>query len=269
MSRPDQSITFLKTFGYSVFRVPRPSAQPLELLHRNGKDLTRLGGILDLLTGGTVPLPTVHRDDQPGVDIEGTESSKINVSIGLSILGAFIGALGGGNLGLTAGFKRAKTVTFKYVAVTEDSIDVLALEQFIRAGTINEHIPPGTVDKLVDDEVYAITSVLKTKKIVVAGQGDAGQNVHLDVPVIQQAVGGNLTVGTEGSISSSVVFEGPLAMPFAFQAVKLMFDDSHEFLTTEQLPAGDAAARAIRPLGTAAPNREFLKVQGAFARMAE
>ncbi len=133
MSRPDQSITFLKTFGYSVFRVPRPSAQPLELLHRNGKDLTRLGSILDLLTGGAVPLPTVHRDDRPGVDIEGTESSKINVSIGLSILGAFIGALGGGNLGLTAGFKRAKTVTFKFVAVTEDSIDVLALEQFIRA----------------------------------------------------------------------------------------------------------------------------------------
>ena len=52
MSRPDQSITFLKRFGYSVFRVPRLSAQPLELLHRNGKDLTRLGSVTDLITAG-------------------------------------------------------------------------------------------------------------------------------------------------------------------------------------------------------------------------
>ena len=35
MSRPDQSITFLRGFGYSVFRFPRASAQPLELMHRD------------------------------------------------------------------------------------------------------------------------------------------------------------------------------------------------------------------------------------------
>ena len=43
MSRPDQSITFLRGFGFSLFRFPRASAQPLELMHRDGKDLTRLG----------------------------------------------------------------------------------------------------------------------------------------------------------------------------------------------------------------------------------
>ena len=64
------------------------SAQPLELLHRNGKDLTRLGGIGDLIRAGTVPLPPVHRDDRPGIDIEGTETSKVNVNVGVTILGA-------------------------------------------------------------------------------------------------------------------------------------------------------------------------------------
>src|SRR6266545_3046865 len=181
MSRPDQSITFLRSFGYSVFRVPRLSAQPLELLHRNGKDLTRLGGVGDLIQGGSVPPPPVHRDDRPGVDIEGTETSKVNVNVGLQV-----------------GFNRARSVTFKYTAVTEDSIDVLLLEQFIKAGRINEHVPSGTVDKLIDDEVYAISSVLKTHKIVVAAQGEGGTSVQLDVPVIQQAVGGNIKVGTEG-----------------------------------------------------------------------
>lgn len=267
MSRPDQSITFLRSFGYSVFRVPRMGAGPLDLLHRNGKDLTRLGGVSDLITTGTAPIPNVQRDDRPGVNIEGTETSKVNVSIGLNILGSFLGAMGGGNLGLQVGFNRAKTVTFKYVAVQEDSVDVLPLEQFVRAGTINVNTPSGTIDKLIADEVYVITSVLKTKKIVVSGQGDAGVNVKLDVPVIQQAVGGNLTVGTEGAIQSSVSFEGPVAIPFAFQAVQLVFDASQEFLTTEALPAGDAAARALADAG--APARQFLTVPGAFARLAE
>ena len=46
MSRPDASIAFLRDYGYCVFRFPRASAEPLELLHRDGKDLTRLGAVL-------------------------------------------------------------------------------------------------------------------------------------------------------------------------------------------------------------------------------
>jgi hypothetical protein len=63
-----------------------------------------------------------------------------------------------------------------------------------------------------------------------------------------------------------VAFEGPIAVPFAFQAVQLVFEESQGFLTTEQLPAGDAAARALRG---AAPSHQFLTVQGAFARMTQ
>lgn len=116
MSRPDQSITFLRGFGFSVFRFPRASAQPLELLHRDGKDLTRLGMVPDLVTAGEVASPDVRRDASPGIDIEGKESSKVNVAIGLSILGSFVGALGGGKLGLDVAFNKARTVTFQYAA---------------------------------------------------------------------------------------------------------------------------------------------------------
>ncbi len=266
MSRPDQSITFLRSFGYSVFRVPRMSAQPLDVLHRDGKDLNRLGAIVDLVEPGGVALPPVHRDDRPGVSIEGTQSSKVNVSVGVTILGAFIGALGGGNLGVQTGFSRARSVTFTYASVLEDSIDVLALERFIRAGRISPFIPSGTVDKMIDDEVFVMTSVLKTNRIIVTGQAEAGVSVQLDVPVIQQAVGTNIKVGSEGSSGVGVAFEGPVAIPFAFQAVQLMFDGSGEFLTTEALPAGDAAARAIG--GQAGMTRRFLEARGAFVRLA-
>jgi hypothetical protein len=82
-------------------------------MHREGKDLTRLGDLTQLINAGAVPLPPVRRDERPGIDIEGRETSKVNVNIGLSFLGAFIGALGGNNLGVQAGFSKARTVTFQ------------------------------------------------------------------------------------------------------------------------------------------------------------
>ena len=244
MSRPDQSITFLRDFGFSVFRFPRASTQPLELMHREGKDLTRLGVVLDLMIAGEAPLPDVRRDTSPGIDIEGKETSKVNVAIGLSILGSFIGALGGSKLGLDAAFNRARTVTFQYTGVMEDAVDVLALEKFIKTGRVSPQIPSGTLEKLLDDEVYVVTSVLKTRKVVVAAQGETGATVKVDVPVA-----------------------------FAFQAVQLVFDDSGEFLTTQQFPAGDAVARALpvspRAAGRSTPGPVFLETRGAFVRVSQ
>ena len=272
MSRPDQSITFLRSNGFSVFRFPRASAQPLELMHRNGKDLTRLGMVPDLVTPGDQPAPDVRRDSAPGIDIEGKETSKVNVAIGLSILGSFIGALGGGKLGLDAAFNKARTITFQYAGVMEDAVDVLGLEKFIKAGRVSPHIPAGTLEKLLDDEVYVVTSVLKTKKIIVSAQGENGSTVKVDVPIIRQAVGGNLNVQPTGTQESRVAFDGPVPVAFAFQAVQLVFDDSGEFLTTQQLPAGDAAARTLAsPRAMHSPDQRqpvFLEARGAFVRVA-
>jgi hypothetical protein len=272
MSRPDQSIAFLRSYGFSVFRFPRASAQPLELMHRDGKDLTRLGMVPDLVTAGAAGAPEVRRDANPGIDIEGKETSKVNVTIGLSILGSFIGALGGGKLGLDEAFSRTRTITFQYAGVMEDVVDVLALEKFVKAGRISPHIPSGTLEKLLDDEVYVVTSVLKTKKILVSAQGESGSATKVDVPIIRQAVGGNLKVDATGTKDSHIAFEGAVPVAFAFQAVQLVFDDSGEFLTTQQLPAGEASARTLTSARGLHPPGErgpvFLEARGAFVRVA-
>jgi hypothetical protein len=150
----------------------------------------------------------------------------------------------------------------------EDRVDVIALEKFVKAGVVSPHVPAGTLEKLLDDEVYVITSVLKTRKVVVEAQGEAGASVKVDIPVIQQAVGGSVTAEPDASSGSRVVFEGLVPIAFAFQAVQLVFDVSGEFLTTEQLPAGDAAARGMRPTA-GAPGRApvFLAARGAFVRV--
>jgi hypothetical protein len=240
-------------------------------MHREGKDLTRLGMLPDLVEAGTLKSLEVRREASPGIDIEGKETSRVNVTIGLSILGSFIGALGGGKLGLDAGFRNVRTITFEYTGVMEDAVDILALEKFIKAGKISPLIPAGTLEKLLDDEVYVLTSVLKTRKIVVTAKGEGGTDVAVDVPVVRQAVGANLKVDAATTRDSRVAFEGPVPVAFAFQAVQLVFDDSGEFLTTQQITAGDAAARALKPAALGGPDRGpvFLATRGAFVRTSE
>ena len=270
MSRPDQSITFLRGYGFSVFRFPRASAQPLEVMHRDGKDLTRLGMVPDLISAGEVAPIEVRRDENPGIGIEGKETSKVHVAIGLSILGAFVGALGGGKLGLEGGFNRARTVTFEYAGVMEDAVDVLALEKFVNAGRISPHIPSGTLEKLLDDEVYVVSSVLKTKKIVVKAQGEEGLRqggcAGHSASRRECERGSRRRAGIAGDV------RGRGSGGVRLQAVQLVFDDSGEFLTTQQLAPGDAAARALPPIAGRHPDRArapCFEPRGAFVRVSQ
>ena len=64
--RPDTSITYLKSLGYSVLRLPRADVLPLQVLLRKGKDLVRLGHITELMQEGSVPPPEVSSDSPNG-----------------------------------------------------------------------------------------------------------------------------------------------------------------------------------------------------------
>jgi hypothetical protein len=269
MSRPDQSITFLKTCGYSVVRTPKASIQPLQLFHRQGKDLHPLGHVLELVNPGSVPVPAVNVGSQPTISIEGQESSKVHISIGLTILGGVIRAFGGSDVGMNAAFHSAKTVSFEYADVLEDSVSRLLLEQFLNRAEIKPENSRGIVEKLIDDEVYLVTATLKTKKFIVKTQNKSGDDVGVNVPVIANAVGGTVAVKPENPFSSKTSYEGPIPLVFGLQAVQLVFDDTMQFLSTEQLVAGDAAARSLtgsdQPGLPKAP--QFLETPGAMVRV--
>jgi hypothetical protein len=246
----------------------------LELLQRDGKDLDRLGALVDLLNAGSVPVPAVQTDDAPGISIEGKESSAVNVSIGVTILGSIIRAMGGSDLGLAVNYNRARTVTFEYTSVLEDRVDRLRLEQFINTSKIKPENSSGFVEKLIDDEVYVITSTLKSKKFIVNALAEDGTSLDLNVPVIKAAVGGNVKVQAEGGLSGKVSYEGPVPLVFAIQAAQLVFNEDGTFLTTEQLTPGAAAVRGVTRTGAtaaAAPQRQpvFLEVPGAFVRLSD
>jgi len=266
MSRPDESITYLKDRGYCVLRMPRSDMKPLQTLIRAGKkDLNRLGELASIMVKGKNELPTISRDNIAPGGISGKETSKVKVEIGVTILGGIIRALGGNDLGLSTAFGKGKSITFKFENVLEDHSDVDLLDQFLSTAAIKPDQKTVTT-ALLEDEVYVITSTIKTNKFTVNAAGDNNVKVALDVPVIQQAVSGNLKIETGKAVEGTVSYEGITPVVFGFQAVQLMYDDqSLTYTAVNILQPGAAAARAAGVIKPA-----FLTLdEGVFFRLHE
>lgn len=266
MSRPDESITFLKDKGYCVLRLPRADARPLQtLLRADKKDLVRLGELASISVAGSNPLPPLSLDNVAPVDISGKESSATKIEVGVNILGGLIAALGGNALAVSAGFDRAKTMTFKFEDVLEDHVDVDRLDQYL--STCNFRTDGAAVtNALIDDAVFIITSTLKSTKFTVNAKNESGTKAGLEVPVVSGIASGKLSVDTSKATEGTVTFEGQTPVIFGFQAVQVFMDNvagKPIFTTLDPLKPGAAAARGI---GNANPTLLSLD-QGAFFRL--
>jgi hypothetical protein len=62
----------LRSFGYSVIRLPRADVAPLQLLAKRGGTLDRIGDLATvILPGDSVPLPPI-RKDTPAANLSGS-----------------------------------------------------------------------------------------------------------------------------------------------------------------------------------------------------
>src|SRR5438132_14374872 len=96
----DPFLTYLKSFGYCVIRLPKVDIKPLQILTKRGSDLERLGELETLLVSGSnIPAPPT-KENVRAANISGQRTSDLSIGVGLSILGSVIGAMGGSKLGL-------------------------------------------------------------------------------------------------------------------------------------------------------------------------
>jgi hypothetical protein len=222
-SNSDPFINALKSIGYLVIRLPKADMQPLQILTKDGKSLTRLGYLNTVLVPqGSQSAPKIKSGD-PVAPINGQRTGDIKIGLGLSILGTIIGALGGSKLGLEAEYKNATSAVFEFQNVTEDRIEVDELDRYLGTSDIN----PANVNisKLLEaDTVYVVTSVLKSNKFVFDAQSKKGTAVAVKLPVIQEIVGGNVEVKSEGGATTKLAYEGKIPLAFGFQALQIFFD---------------------------------------------
>jgi hypothetical protein len=261
----DPILTMLKSAGYSVVRLPKADIRPLQLLSRTGKDLDRLGELSTLLVAGSkVALPPIRADVATAV-VAGQRTSDLSAGVGLSILGNFLGAMGGSTLGLEANYKQAKTLSFEFQDVLADSVEVAALDQYLGAADVSpfsQHV----ARLLESDEIYVTTATIKSKKFVVEAKASGNKSVKLDVPVVQGTVGAKVTVSAASGSNSRLAFEGTAPLVFGFQATRLFYDQGRytafKFITPEE-----GAMRGLPRGRKPAKDPEAMKTDGLFVRL--
>lgn len=262
MGNSDPFLTYLKSFGYSVIRLPRTDIRPLQVLVKEGTRLTRLGDLVSILQPGErVALPVVKMDI-PAANISGERTRDLSIGVGLSILGNLIGAMGGSKLGLDVGYKNAKTATFEFADVLEDHVDLIDLDQYLSDADISafsHHV----AQLLEADAVYVTTSVIKTKKFVVQAKKSDGVTLDVKVPEIQKSVGGNVKVATTGGTSDKVLYEGAVPLVFGFQAARVYYENGH-YSAFKPLPPGETALEASGR--QAASRAEYHQSESPFVR---
>jgi hypothetical protein len=241
----DPIVGYLKAIGYNVIRLPRRDFKPLQILTRQGKDLVNLGDLAIVLVPGAGAQIPVIKVDEPTTTIAGKATNKLSLGMGLSILSSFLGAMGGGKLGLDAKYKSAKSLTFEFTDVLKDSVQIAALDQFLGASDVNpnsRHVG----DLLEADAIYVVSETIKSRKFTVGAQDSHGGEAAVDVPEIQEIVGANVKISAAASRASRLTYESAEPLVFGFQAIRLYYDEGR-YTAFEPLPSGEIAARALKP----------------------
>ena len=247
----DPALKALKDKGYNVVQLPKVDLLPTQLLVRNGKRLQRLGDLTSVFSPDPqAPVPPVSAD-QGGPNISGTNSADLDVGIGLNILGGLVSALGGSTLGLTLGYQRARSVQFEYVDTIENHAQVTAIDAFLAGATINP-FARAVAQMLEADNVYVITSTLKARKLNVSAKDSSKSSLAVDVPVIQNAIGGNVKLTSGGQGSTVVTFEGLVPLVFGVQAVRLIFENG-KYRSMKLVDSGSVGVEATAAEGGDVP----------------
>lgn len=220
----DRTLDYLQGFGYNVIRLPKADVKPLQLYAVNGGSLDRLGKVTTVFESGrSISLPQVSEGVE-AANMSGQRTSELDASLGVDLLGSVIGAMGGSELGLELQYKSAKTVVFQFGTVTEDSIEVAAVDQYLTDAEVS---PFSThVSRLLDaDDVYITTGVLFATTLIVAITASRSGGAELKVPVIQELVGANVKVSGSATSASTVTYEGRVPLAFGFKAARLIYDE--------------------------------------------
>lgn len=249
MGSPDPILTSLKSFGLNVVRLPRERLGPLHLLRRDGDRMTVIGHVANLMQS-TVATPTIRAAQ--AANIAGSRTRKLDLSLGLNLMGGWLAALGGQSAGLKLKYESAESVSFAFDDVKVDEVEPIEVDRYLAASIV----APTAVqarDDLEHSRLYLITRAAKSSTFTVEAETSSGHALELDVPAIQQVVGANVHVSSSNSSKSSVKYKGSKMLYFGFEAIQLFYNGSR-YQGYAPLEAG--AAGLLGPNdGTTQPQR--------------
>jgi hypothetical protein len=217
----DPSLTYLNKYGYNVVKLPRTGIDPLLVLGRD-TGLTSIGTIGTVWkTPGPAPQPGPAR---PAASVEGQQTEKLDLSIGLKLLANALAAFGATTPSVDFAYRKAAKVQFNLVNVVSVSIDPFVVGEYLATGDLNLNNP--FVQRYFDDDAsraYIITEVLKSDSVSVTATDSSGTEVKVDVPAISGVVGASVSVSPSSEGSATITYKGSEAVTFGFKAFEIIY----------------------------------------------
>lgn len=264
MARPDPFLTLLADIAFLPLRLPRSGIEPLALVSKAGKDLTILGKLQEAFTGSDLGAPPISRDIGTAASVQRTRTSRIQLSVGLSLLQNILQALTGKSCEISGGFESASSLVLEFAGVSVDRADLVELDRYLGRAVIHpdsRHVRT----MLVKGDCGVITAVLRCRRYLVTAHTQNGGQAAINLPLLQKAVAGQVRVTAAGEDSRRIAFEGPDPLAIGVQAVQLFYTNDGRFSAFDPIAPGSAAVR-----GLAEPIRlpKMFTADGAFVRLA-
>lgn len=221
----DPALTYLNRYNYNVVRLPRAGIEPLDVIGRD-RSLEKLGTISQVWTSSIAP--PKPRPPSPVTAMNGTQTDKLDLGIGLKILANVLSGMGAavGLPTLNAAYKRARGVQFAFADVHAVTVDPLAIGKYLAAGSLDMANPFAERYFGSDDtDEYIIFEVLRSKSIHVTAKSETGSDVQVDIPVLQQAVGVKVQVTAGAASQSEVRYQGGSELTFGFKVFQVLYEN--------------------------------------------
>lgn len=237
--------TLRGVFHANIIRIPEEKIQPLCVIAERDGKLAYRGRLSDLIAGASVPAlvdPPVQTSTM--ADVAGKRSRQVDLKLGLEILDGFLRGFGipaAANIGTH--LSAASHVSFTFSEVQRRYCDPSKIGQLLAGKALDRNNP--VVASLIGEhpwECMLIDSVITSRDFTLHVDQTSKQELHLDVPAIEQIMSkAKLDVQVSSSSSRSLTFKGPKPLAFAFTCERLILDDAANIV---QMPP-DTQARAF------------------------
>jgi hypothetical protein len=218
-----------------------------------GQVLTREGGVVRrystletvfVVPKGT-PAPSMLAEQSVAADASGKAQRSTQATLGLTLVGSIIQALGGQPPGATLSASAARTVEYGFSDITEYLVDVGSLDQWLAGADVDPR-SHAVVDLLYADDLYVVVGVLKAKALTVSLLDETSKGITLKVPEIQAAVGAEVDLTTTSSTATTLMFKSrTMALTIGAKVAQIQVDEAGFFVNERVLREGE-----VRGLGT-------------------
>jgi hypothetical protein len=237
------SKSFLPDSDYLPMAMPTTDFDVLWILTRNGGALRRFGVVSDVLAAGR-PLPAeAVRRDQITANAAGTAVRSAKAGLSLGVVNTILTALGG-KAGLDLSATGAHSVEYHYTDVTADAVNIARLDAWLADADLASGA--GRVaDLLVAERLYVAVASLKAAGVTSKMRDEKGMDLKVDVPTVQQLVGGGVTVGGSSARTNELTFYGSAPLVIGAKIAQLKVDE-RGFWVNER-PVSDGEIRGLSP----------------------